>query len=263
MWQLYEEYERLRGDALDRNDLLRAAAAELERAPLDPAYAVVVADEAQDMTRVGLRLLHALAGDRPNALLLVGDGEQAVYPVGDTLSETGIPVRGRGDVLRVNYRNTAEVLAVARELATVNRFDGDAAMGLRDVTATLSGGAVRHYTASSAEDHDVELVTALHTCPVAPGDIALLTSTPEAATHYRQVLHAAQIPAVNLSDYAGRRIDAVKVGTIRRAKGLEFRAVFLPGRSTGHGADEVRTREALVGLTRARDFLWTGSVVGV
>jgi hypothetical protein len=262
MWQLYEEYELRRRErgGMDHNDLLLAAAAELERAPLDPPYAVVVADEAQDMTRVGLRLLHALAGDRPNGLLLVGDGEQAVYPAGSSLSETGIPLRGRGDVLRVNYRNTVEVLAVARQLGAVNRFDADAALALRDVQATLPGGAAQHYTASTAEDHDVELVTALRTCRVAPGDIALLTRTPEAASHYRQVLHAAQIPAINLADYAGRRTDAVKVGTIRWAKGLEFRAVFLPGCVAG--GDEIGVREALVGLTRARDFVWTGSVVG-
>ncbi len=265
-WALYEEYERRRRElgAIDRNDLLLAAAAELERAPLESPYAMVVADEAQDMTGVGLRLLHSLAGDRANALLLVGDGEQAVYPVGGTLSETGIPLRGRGAVLRVNYRNTAEVLAVARALDAVNRFDDTSALGLRDVESTLTGGAAQHYTASTAEDQDVELVTALRTCRVAPGDIALLTRTAEAARHYRQVLYAAQIPAVNLADYAGHRVDAVKVGTIRWAKGLEFRAVFLPGhrRVEGRGADEVGIREALVGLTRARDFVWTGSVVG-
>lgn len=264
MWRMYEEYERVRRDAgaADGNDLLLAAAAELERCPHEVPYDVVVADEAQDLNLVGLRLLHALVGDRPNGLLLVGDGEQAVYPAASSLAEAGIPIQGRGEILRVNYRNAAEVLAVARELDAVNRFDDGGAPGLRDVEATLSGGAARHYTATTAEDHDVELVTALRTCPVGPGDIALLTSTPEDASHYRQVLHAAQIPAVSLADYAGRRIDAVKVDTIRRAKGLEFRAVFLPGHGRLPGGDEVGVREALVGLTRARDYLWTGSVIG-
>lgn len=262
MWALRDAYESVlqASGGADRNDLLRATADELSRAPLDAPYALVVADEAQDMTRTGLQLLHGLAGD---SLLLVGDGEQAVYPIGSNLSEAGIPLRSRCDLLRVNYRNTAEVLDLARGLDPVNRFDDSAELRLRDVQATLAGGDVRHYTATTPEDHDVELVTALRTCPVAPGDIALLVSSAEDASHYRRVLHAAQIPAVSLADYTGRRIDAVKVGLIRRAKGLEFRAVFLPGHGpSGPALDEVGVREALVGLTRARDFVWTGSVVG-
>jgi len=273
MWELYLEYERrLRAaGAVDHNDLVLMATAELVRAGLDQPYAVVVVDEAQDVNLIGLRLLHALGGDRPNGLLLVGDGQQAVYPMGSRLADAGIPIQGRGEILRVNYRNSQEVLAVARELDAVNDFDGVTAVPLREVEATLPGGAARHYIATTAEDHDVELVTALQTCPVGPGDIAVLTRTTEAASHYRSVLHAAQIPAINLADYAGHRVDAVKVGTIRRAKGLEFRAVFLPGHGRpgralagggGQERREVGVREALVGLTRARDYLWTGSVIG-
>ena len=290
MWELYQEYEyQLRSSgAADHNDLVLAATEALRGAGPDQPYTAVVADEVQDVNLIGMRLLHALGGDRPNGLLLVGDGQQAVYPMGSGLADAGIPIQGRGDVLRVNYRNSEGVLAVARELDAVNQYDGAAGLPLREVTSTLSGGATRHYTASSADDHDVELVTALQTCPVGPGDIAVLTPTREAADHYRRVLHAAQIPAVNLADYAGHRIDAVKVGTIRRAKGLEFRAVFLPGQvrsvarsgsaaagPTGawpggdsggwSGEDEVRelgARHALVGVTRAREYLWTGSVIG-
>jgi superfamily I DNA/RNA helicase len=276
VWNLYAEYEALRTEKRvdDYNDLLLAAAAELRRAPLDPPYALVVADEAQDINRIGLRLLHAIGGNGPNRLLLVGDGQQAVYPTGSRLSDAGIPIQGRGEILRVNYRNTLEVLAVAREVDAVNRFDdldGTPPVPLRDVEPTLPGGTAHHYTASTADDHDVELVTALRCCRIAPADIAVLTSTRDAASHYRRILYDAQIPAVNLADYDGHRVDAVKVGTIRRAKGLEFKAVFLPGRTrpgtpasngTTGERGEMRLREALVGLTRARDYLWTGSVIG-
>jgi superfamily I DNA/RNA helicase len=289
MWDLYAEYEQLRTarGAADHNDLLLAAIAELRRSPLDPPYAAVIADEVQDINLVGLRLLHAIGGDGPNGLLLVGDGQQAVYPAGSRLSEAGIPIQGRGEILRVNYRNASEVLAVARQLDPVNHFDdldGAAAVTLSEVEATQAGGTAQHYVATTAEDHDVELVTAVRSCQVAPRDIAVLTSTSDQAKYYRRMLHDAQIPAVNLADYEGRRIEAVKVGTIRRAKGLEFRAVFLPyrsllyrsrpgargggrpgGRAAGGTADERRevgVREVLVGLTRARDFLWTGCVVG-
>ena len=43
----------------------------------------------------------------------------------------------------------------------------------------------------------------------------------------RRALDAAGVLSVDLADYTGRPIDAVKLGTIKRAKGLEFAAVLL------------------------------------
>ena len=58
----------------------------------------MIVDEVQDLTCVGLQFLHALVGDRPDGLLMVGDGQQSVYPGGFTLSEAGISVVGRSTV---------------------------------------------------------------------------------------------------------------------------------------------------------------------
>jgi superfamily I DNA/RNA helicase len=64
--------------------------------------------------------------------------------------------------------------------------------------------------------------------------------------------------------------DAVKVGTIKRAKGLEFKQVLVvrtPSRllhalPNDHDADserrELDRRELYVAMTRARDGLWVG-----
>ena len=77
---------------------------------------------------------------------------------------------------------------------------------------------------------------------------------------------AAGIAAVDLENYDGRPIDAVKVGTIKRAKGLEFKQVLLwrvpegliDSAPTGEEDDVLRRRELYVGMTRARDELWVG-----
>lgn len=82
VWELYEAYEALRGErgVHDFNDVLSLALAEAVRRRERPPYAAVIVDEVQDLTLVGVRLLHALVGDVPNGLLLVGDGQQTVYP---------------------------------------------------------------------------------------------------------------------------------------------------------------------------------------
>jgi superfamily I DNA/RNA helicase len=63
----------------------------------------------------------------------------------------------------------------------------------------------------------------------------------------------------------------VKLGSYQRSKGLEFKRVYLPRHDAaipkGEGnaeADrerrELARRQLFVATTRARDFLWTGSV---
>jgi hypothetical protein len=98
VWALYQAYESIRTErgVHDFNDLLSLALADLQDSGAKRPYAAVIVDEVQDLTLVGLRLLHALVGDTPNGLLLVGDGQQAVYPGGFRLSDAGIEIRGAG-----------------------------------------------------------------------------------------------------------------------------------------------------------------------
>ena len=78
-----------------------------------PTYPAEIVDEDQDLTLVGLQLVQALVdgpgGDRPDGLLILGDGTQRIYAEGFTLRHAVVEVRGRTTVLRTNYRNTAEI----------------------------------------------------------------------------------------------------------------------------------------------------------
>jgi hypothetical protein len=206
------------------------ALAELRRAPLRHPYAAAVVDEAHEVSPAGLGLAHAVAGD----LLLVGDG-----PVADP----HVPGDPRAAVLRVNYRNAAGVLAGS---------------GLPATAAARDGGRALHYAAACSEDHDSELIAETGQCADRRADVAILTSTEERAVHYRRILHQAGIAAASLTSHDGRRTTAVKVGTIRGAAGLEFSAVLLPRRRRVPPPGD---RLGLLAVTRARDFLWSGSVL--
>lgn len=93
-------------------------------------------------------------------------------------------------------------------------------------------------------------------------DAAVLCRTRAEATSVHRTLRAAGLMTVDLEDYAGRRVDAVKVGTVKRAKGLEFGRVYLPRVDTyvlEEGEPERvqrERRELFVAMTRARDGLW-------
>ncbi|WP_404955414.1 UvrD-helicase domain-containing protein [Streptomyces sp. 147326] len=289
VWELYEAYESLRGErgVHDFNDVLSFALAEASRGRERPPYAAVIVDEVQDLTLVGVRLLHALVGDVPNGLLLVGDGQQTVYPGGFRLTDAGIDIRGdRGQVLRTNYRNSKQILDAALTVVADDAFediDGLRTPGRRDVDLTYHEGDVVRVTRPTVDAQDRELLDALRSLPDgALADTALLCPSMRAIGHYQRLLAQAGIPVCQLEHYDGHAVDAVKLGTYRRAKGLEFKNVFLPQHdavfANGTAADtaggtetsqtareraELLRSQLFVAMTRARDLLWLGSVTRV
>ncbi|MFD3695198.1 UvrD-helicase domain-containing protein [Streptomyces sp. NPDC058646] len=286
VWELYEAYESLRGErgVHDFNDVLSLALAEASRERERPPYAAVIVDEVQDLTLVGVRLLHALVGDVPNGLLLVGDGQQTVYPGGFRLTDAGIDIRGdRGQVLRTNYRNSKQILDAALTVVADDAFedlDGMRTPGRRDVDLTYHDGDVVRVTRTTLEAHDTELLDALRSLPDgALADTALLCPSMRAVGHYQRLLSQAGVPVCQLEHYDGRPVDAVKLGTYRRAKGLEFKNVFLPQHDaalangtqgdtaggkempeTAREREELLRSQLFVAMTRARDLLWLGNV---
>ncbi|WP_060177698.1 UvrD-helicase domain-containing protein [Streptomyces sp. IMTB 1903] len=280
VWELYEEYEARRHErgVHDFNDVLSLALAEVSKEGGAPPYTAVIVDEVQDLTLVGVRLLHALVSDAPNGLLLVGDGQQTVYPGGFRLTDAGIDIRGdRGQVLRTNYRNSKQILDAALAVVADDAFedlDGEPTPGRRDVDLTYHDGNVVRVAVPTVDAHDPELVEALRALPGdALADTGLLCPSRRAREHYRRLLARAEIPVCQLDQYDGNPVDAVKLGTYRRAKGLEFKNVFLPryddeppigtpGTDTARERAELRRSQLFVAMTRARDLLWLGRVAG-
>jgi hypothetical protein len=91
--------------------LCRRAETALATGALASPFDAVIVDEVQDLRPAELRLVRALS--RPELVMLCGDAGQRIYPGGFSLGALGIDVRGRGHVLRINYRTTAQIRAKA------------------------------------------------------------------------------------------------------------------------------------------------------
>lgn len=279
MWCLYVEYEEwLRHLGVhDFNDMLiQATLAVREGLSVQP-YDSIIVDEVQDLNLVGLQLLREIAGDGADSLLLIGDGQQAIYPGGFTLAEAGITVTGRASVLRTNYRNTREIVAFAQSVVASDSFDdleGTSESGKQPLEARRSGMPPQVQRHSSAARLSEALVNALRVEVAAGnslGDMAVLVETRRELEQVMKTLGTHGFDAVNLADYDGQTANRLRVGTFKRAKGLEFKRVFMPGLreeppQQWHGESddaytervERRRREVFVGMTRARDQLWVG-----
>jgi superfamily I DNA/RNA helicase len=283
VWELFVAYEtalRQRGIA-DWHDLILEADAALREQPLT-RYRAVIVDEVQDLSPVMIRMLHSLVGDVPDGLNLVGDGQQTIYPGGSTLAEAGVSIAGRSVVLTTNYRNTTEIAEFAGLLVSGDELtDIEGATVTADAAHTPRHGARPVYTVfPSRAVHDRSLVERVRRIVadaqesgrgVRLGDIGVLALYSWHAAEAAEALAEAGIPTVDLAAYDGTPRDAVKVGTIKRAKGLEFAEVLVVrtppylvqnGSEAPDDASAERTllqrRELFVGMTRARDGLWVG-----
>ena len=258
--------------------LFRSLARDAVRAVPLERYDAVIVDEAQDLSCAMVSLMHHLVGDRADGLTLIGDGQQTIYPGGYTLSEVGISLSGRGVVLDVNHRNTAEILEFAKEMVADDQFvDIEGVDGVGDAVSDVSrsGPAPAFHRFASRAEHDRSMVArlseVLRLIGTGHGDVGILTATKRQADDVRGILRDAGIPVIMLDEYSGRTSDAVRVGTVKRAKGLEFKQVLLAhvdrrllAPVTGEPSETERERrergrrELYVGMTRARDGLWVG-----
>jgi hypothetical protein len=280
MWDLYAAYNaELRQQGVhDYADVILQAEAELRRRPLDEPYAAVIVDEAQDLSCAMIRMLHALVGDVPDGLTLIGDGQQSIYPGGYTLAEAGISLAGRGVVMDVNYRNTSEILDFASRMVVDDEFaDIEGAVARGDAASVIAreGAEPVVERCTSPRERDRRMVdharSVLREVGTGLGDVGVLCVTRAGARRAADAFRGVGAPVVMLEDYDGSPVEALKVGTIKRAKGLEFKQVLLPdvrahqigdAQPPTDGAERERwerlRRELYVAMTRARDGLWVG-----
>ena len=278
VWKLHCAYfNNLRESHVhDFADVILLAEKSLMQTPL-VGYSAVVVDEAQDLSCAMIRMLHSIVGDRPDGLNLIGDGQQTIYPGGYTLSEANISIAGRGVIMTKNYRNTVEIADFALSLVAGDEFfDIEGTPSKADVTSEVVRHGVRpkvtRFTSRAGHDSSlIEHVRMLILAGVHLGDIGILTPTNHAAGDVSKALAAADLKSIELLAYDGKPIEAIKVGTIKRAKGLEFKQVLVvrtpprllePGPISEDTAEterrELDRRELYVAMTRARDGLWVG-----
>lgn len=282
VWELYRAYdaELRRRRVHDFADLILLAEQELARSPLAEQYVGVIVDEAQDLSCAMVRMLYGLVGDRPDGFTLIGDGQQSIYPGGYTLAEAGISLAGRGVVMDVNYRNTAQILAFASRMVAGDEFaDIEGAVARGDVPDTVPRTGEKPVVERCASwgDRDARMIrrarAVVRQVGTGPGDVGVLCLSRKAARRAADALRADGAPVVMLEDYDGTPVEAIKVGTVKRAKGLEFKQVLLPDVRSDQlgdslppeeGADrerwELQRRELYVAMTRARDGLWIGFI---
>ena len=249
LWQIFA---RVR-DELERRDLLTTAAMfgrlevhfnEARRSPFDH----YVIDEAQDIGVAELRFLAALSEDRPNSLFFAGDLGQRIFRSPFSWRKLGVDVRGRSRTLRVNYRTSHQTRRQADRLLPPKVADVDGIEEDRRGTVSVFNGPAPEIRVFGSEDEEVAAVGAwLREAVRSPeepaegretsgnlraGEVGLFVRSSDEIERASRAVEAAGLRAVRFGGTApgkagneGSEAATVSVGTMHRAKGLEFRAV--------------------------------------
>lgn len=274
IWSVVEKLRASMGAAglLTWDSLCHEAAAILARSA-SKRFDHVIADEVQDFGYADLVFLRALAPEGQNDLFLCGDVGQRIYRMRSSWAAAGVNVKGRSTRLKVNYRTTEQIRRFADRLMAAELADADGEIEARDTVSLLSGPEPEVHGFPTV-DEEIEGVAAWLKPLVGQGyqprDIGIFGRTEVVVERAQHALDRCGVPWVNLQDDEALAEGAAAVGTMHRAKGLEFKIVVAMGCEHGQlplaaalssqvdAADVESAREQersllYVSLTRARE----------
>ena len=251
------------------------------RVPERYRYDAVMVDEAQDLDASRTRMVFGLLRHPWSDFVVALDSAQNLYrrqpglppPAQhrpDSTDTTEISGRGRTEVLRVNYRNTYQILKFADDFLRAGGVpeggdEEDPATFIPPEAAERSGPAPDVRSFQSHLEGYQSVCAALrrsHAERVPWSDMAILAGNWDALNEIEQETRQLDIPTFKLIDLnrdGTEPDDGVRLSTMQHAKGLEFARVYIIGVDDIRGGpstdDTLRRRLLYVGMTRATDLL--------
>lgn len=231
-------------------------------------YSALLIDEAHDFEDAWLQMATRMVNPATNSLLVLYDDAQSIYQKKRhklSFASMGIQAQGRTSILKLNYRNTAEVLTLAMHCADsllAERPETEEAMQtVQPATAGRRGPMPMLLEAANAQA-EAELVAERIAKALTDGramsEMAVLARTKYLLGPLAQALQRRQIGVQSMSAKAIRDFDwlrpSVKLLTLHSAKGLEFPWVCVLGLQAMPMQEEPMEEEVrllYVGMTRA------------
>jgi superfamily I DNA/RNA helicase len=234
VWQAIWEFEQtLTQQGVWTHETIRREATRLLEESSDKPFRHIIIDEAQDLSPDQWRLLRAAVAEAPDDIFIAGDTHQRIYDNRVSLREVGINIAGRSSRLNINYRTTAEILGWSLGLLRGEPID-DMEGGLDSIAGCKSyvhgqppvlGG---HLTAEAEAKVIAASVKDWIDSGIAQSEIGIAVRAKWLTSKIESALRTAGIDSVDLAK-ASEDDDAVRVGTMHRVKGLEFRCMCVAG----------------------------------
>jgi len=235
-------------------------------------YRAVLIDEGHDFQPEWLKLATQMVDPATHSLLLLYDDAQSIYQRRRSrqfsFKRLGIQAQGRTTVLRINYRNTRQILRtaslVAADLLHGEDSPEDGVPLLQPISCGRDGPepvVVRLPRLHDEAGHIAQLLASAHREGHAWGDMAVLCRHHADMARCADVLRQRRLPHQQRRGAAGfdPLHDSIKLLTMHASKGLEFPVVALAGVGGMPAAGQDEAEEArlfYVAATRASQRLY-------
>jgi hypothetical protein len=235
-------------------------------------YDAVLIDEGHDFQPEWFTLVVQMIHPDSNSLLVLYDDAQSIYGGNKKLkfsfASVGVQAKGRTTILKLNYRNTAEVIAVARAfaanlLAPHEEID-DQAPTLNPMSSNRHGDKpllIKLPNSKSELHYLLEKLIDENKSGRAWGEMGVIYRHYGTGKEIANILKQKNIPYEWQQDKKRSyhpQNDSVKIITMHSSKGLEFPYVIIPSVGASHhsnGTIEDEARLIYVAMTRATQAL--------
>lgn len=208
-------------------------------------YQAVLIDEGHDFEAAWLKLAAQMVDPATNSLLLLYDDAQSIYQRRRaqhfSFKSVGIQAQGRTTILKINYRNTRQILRtasmVASDLLNAEDSQDDGVPLVQPVSCGRDGSEPVIIRLPSRRDEALkiaDLLAAAHQEGYAWGDMAVICRHYSEMDDCAAVLQGRKFPhEVRRASGSFRPLEnTIKVMTMHASKGLEFPVVAVSG--AGH-----------------------------
>ncbi|WP_434684031.1 3'-5' exonuclease [Pseudanabaena minima] len=238
-------------------------------------YGAVLLDEGHDFQPTWFNLIVQMVDPETKSLLVLYDDAQSIYERRErgrfSFASVGIQARGRTTVLKLNYRNTEEILFFAYEFAKnimqpTEDSEEDSPVLIKPQSVGRHGAKptfTRLSSFSAETKHICDRIGEYRDRGIAWNDIAIIYRSDFMGRSLSRALKDAGIPVEWLSQDSNSKryhpeAQSVKLLTMHSSKGLEFPVVFIAGVGFMPNRSEAIADEArllYVAMTRATEFL--------
>jgi len=238
-------------------------------------YGAVLLDEGHDFKPTWFNLLVQMVDPETNSLLVLYDDAQSIYEKRErgkfSFASVGIKAQGRTTILKLNYRNTEEILSFAYEFAKNimqptedNEEDSPVLIKPQSVGRHGAKPTFTRLSSFSAETkHICDRIGEYRDRGIAWNDIGIIYRSDFMGRSLSRALKDVGIPVEWLNaDSNSKRYhpeaQSVKLLTMHSSKGLEFPVVFIAGVGFMPNRSEAIADEArllYVAMTRATEYL--------
>lgn len=275
VWALYEAYKAylLGQNKYTWGHLTQIALEEVRSGRFDRRWDYVIVDEAQDLPPVALSLCVELC-QSPAGVFLTADANQSLYNRGFRWQHVhkDLQVKGRGRILRRNYRSTQQIAAAASQILRPTPDFDEEAIAQEYVHV---GPQPVLYAAAGSEDQAQwiarQVYQAARQLRLPVNAAVVLVASSSVGEPLAEAISKQGLPAQFMkSNEFDLRRPCIKVTTLHAAKGLEFPIVViahveagrLPRETAATDPEEISSFECAqrrlfyVGCTRAMRYLF-------